>query len=81
MQIQVDGNEAAARIAYLMSEVAFVFPITPSTPMAELTEAWASASKPNVFGNPMSVVQMESETGAAGRAVLTWHLLRLDDFA
>uniref|UniRef100_A0A061SAJ8 pyruvate dehydrogenase (NADP(+)) n=1 Tax=Tetraselmis sp. GSL018 TaxID=582737 RepID=A0A061SAJ8_9CHLO len=65
-QIQTDGNDAAATIAYLLSEVAFVFPIAPSTPMAEAVEAWAAAKKKNVFGSPVSVVQMESEAGAAG---------------
>ena len=49
-----------------MSEAAFVFPITPSTPMAEMSEAWAAAGKQNIFGTGMNVVQMESETGAAG---------------
>eukprot|EP00192_Tetraselmis_astigmatica_P000701 CAMPEP_0117666264 /NCGR_PEP_ID=MMETSP0804-20121206/10277_1 /TAXON_ID=1074897 /ORGANISM="Tetraselmis astigmatica, Strain CCMP880" /LENGTH=1326 /DNA_ID=CAMNT_0005473785 /DNA_START=664 /DNA_END=4644 /DNA_ORIENTATION=+ len=65
-QAQVDGNEAAARVAYLMSEAAFVFPITPSTPMAEMAEAWAAAGKENIFGTGMTCIQMESETGAAG---------------
>eukprot|EP00191_Tetraselmis_sp_GSL018_P017843 CAMPEP_0177584818 /NCGR_PEP_ID=MMETSP0419_2-20121207/4125_1 /TAXON_ID=582737 /ORGANISM="Tetraselmis sp., Strain GSL018" /LENGTH=1297 /DNA_ID=CAMNT_0019074435 /DNA_START=268 /DNA_END=4162 /DNA_ORIENTATION=- len=65
-QIQTDGNDAAVRIAYQMSEVAFVYPITPSTPMAETAEAWAAAKKENIFGSHMTVVEMESETGAAG---------------
>lgn len=62
----VDGNEATARIAYAMSDVSFIYPITPSTPMGELCDQWATDGKKNVFGNVMSITEMESETGAAG---------------
>lgn len=64
--VPMDGNEAAATIAYALSNVSFIFPITPSTPMGELADAWASDGKSNAFGNVMSVTEMESETGAAG---------------
>lgn len=61
-----DGNEAAAYVAYAMSEVAAIFPISPSSAMAEQAEAWMAAGKKNVFGRPVNVMQMQSESGAAG---------------
>mmetsp|Transcript_33261 Transcript_33261/g.73565 ORF Transcript_33261/g.73565 Transcript_33261/m.73565 type:complete len:1321 (+) Transcript_33261:162-4124(+) len=62
----MDGNEATAHVAYAVSDVSFIYPITPSTPMGESADAWAAEGKKNVFGNVMSVTEMESETGAAG---------------
>lgn len=62
----VDGNYAAAHVAYAFSEVAAIYPITPSSPMAELCDQWAGAGQLNVFGQPMTVAQLQSETGAAG---------------
>ncbi len=62
----IDGNEAAARIAYLASEVIAIYPITPSSPMGELADEWASLGRPNLWGLPPRVVEMQSEGGAAG---------------
>ncbi len=61
-----DGNEAAARIAYKVSEVCAIFPITPSSTMAELADQWASEKKSNIWGNIPLIVEMQSEGGAAG---------------
>ena len=62
----LDGNEAAARAAYAMSEVISIYPITPASPMAEYCDDWAAAHKPNLWGTVPSVVEMQSEAGAAG---------------
>jgi pyruvate-ferredoxin/flavodoxin oxidoreductase len=61
-----DGNEAAAHIAYMFSEVAAIYPITPSSPMAEHIDEWASKGRKNLFGDTVSVQEMQSEAGAAG---------------
>ncbi len=61
-----DGNGAAAYISYALSELAIIYPITPSSPMAELADEWQAAEKTNAFGNPLQVVEMQSEAGAAG---------------
>jgi len=65
-KITIDGNTAAATIAYQMSEVAAIYPITPSSTMAELCDAWASENKTNIFGHKVKVVEMQSEGGASG---------------
>jgi pyruvate-ferredoxin/flavodoxin oxidoreductase len=62
----MDGNEAAARIAYALSEVISIFPITPASPMAEHADDWSAAGKPNLWGKVPDVVEMQSEGGAAG---------------
>jgi pyruvate-ferredoxin/flavodoxin oxidoreductase len=62
----MDGNQAAAEASYALTEVATVFPITPSSPMAEGVDEWAAHGKKNLFGQPVSVVEMQSEAGAAG---------------
>jgi pyruvate-ferredoxin/flavodoxin oxidoreductase len=62
----IDGNEAAASVAYRLSEVCCIYPITPSSPMAELADEWASQGMPNVWGTVPVVVEMQSEGGAAG---------------
>jgi pyruvate-ferredoxin/flavodoxin oxidoreductase len=62
----VDGNEAAATVAYRLSEVCCIYPITPSSPMAELADEWSSKGQPNVWGAIPSVMEMQSEGGAAG---------------
>ena len=62
----VDGNEAAARVAYALSEVLAIYPITPSSPMGEAADVWAAAGKPNLWGTVPDVVEMQSEAGAAG---------------
>jgi pyruvate-ferredoxin/flavodoxin oxidoreductase len=64
--VSVDGNEAAARIAHLLSEVIAIYPITPSSPMGELADAWSHRQRPNLWGVVPDVVQMQSEGGAAG---------------
>ena len=61
----MDGNEAAAYIAYALTEVAAIYPITPSSPMAEKTDAWAAEGKKNIFGQSVSLIEMQSEAGAA----------------
>jgi pyruvate-ferredoxin/flavodoxin oxidoreductase len=62
----MDGNTAAAYSSYAFTEVAGIFPITPSSPMADYTDQWAQQGKKNIFGQTVSVVEMESEGGAAG---------------
>ena len=62
----VDGNEAAVSVAYRLNEVCCIYPITPSSPMAELADEWSSARRPNVWGTVPTVVEMQSEGGAAG---------------
>ncbi len=61
-----DGNEAAAYVAYAFSEVAAIYPITPSSPMAEHADAWSAKGKKNIFGQPVRLVEMQSEAGACG---------------
>ena len=61
-----DGNEAAAYVAYAFSEVAGIYPITPSSPMAEKTDEWAANGKKNIFGQTVRLVEMQSEAGACG---------------
>ncbi len=62
----MDGNTAAAHISYAFTEVAAIFPITPSSPMAESVDEWSAQGRKNIFGNPVRVVEMQSEAGAAG---------------
>lgn len=62
----MDGNQAAAYVAYAFTEVAGIYPITPSSPMAEYTDLWASQGKKNLFDMPVKVIEMQSEAGAAG---------------
>lgn len=62
----MDGNTAAAHISYGFTEVAAIFPITPSTPMGETVDEWAAKGKKNIFGEPVKVVEMQSEAGASG---------------
>ena len=62
----IDGNEAAAHVSYNFTEVAGIYPITPASPMAEVTDKWSCEGKLNYFGTPVNVVEMESEAGAAG---------------
>lgn len=61
----MDGNEAAASVAYALSDVAMIYPITPSSPMAEWSDRWAAAGKKNIFGHRLNVSEMQSEAGAA----------------
>ncbi len=62
----MDGNEACATVAYHFTEVAGIFPITPSSPMSEKVDEWAAAGRKNMFGQPVTLVEMQSEAGAAG---------------
>ena len=62
----MDGNTAAAHVAYAYTDVAAIYPITPSSPMADSVDQWSAAGQENIFGNQVKVVEMESEAGAAG---------------
>ena len=62
----MDGNKAAAWTAYAFTEAAAIYPITPSSPMAEYCDEWAAGGKKNIFGHPVRLVEMQSEAGAAG---------------
>lgn len=64
--VVMDGNTAAAHVAYAFTEVAAIYPITPSSPMAEKVDEWASKGRKNLFGTTVDVIQMQSEAGAAG---------------
>ena len=64
--ITCDGNYAASYISYMFSEVAAIYPITPSSTMAEYIDEWAADGQKNIFGRPVKVVEMQSEAGAAG---------------
>src|SRR5881227_556117 len=64
--ITLEGNEAVATIAHALSEVIAIYPITPSTPMGELSDAWSAAGRPNLWGTVPLVIEMQSEGGAAG---------------
>jgi pyruvate-ferredoxin/flavodoxin oxidoreductase len=66
MRATMDGNEAAASVAYRLNEVCCIYPITPSSTMAELADEWSSQGRPNVWGTVPTVVEMQSEGGAAG---------------
>jgi len=62
----MDGNTAAAHVAYAFTEVAAIYPITPSSPMADSVDQWSAAGRENIFGNQVKVVELQSEAGAAG---------------
>ncbi len=66
IKMTVDGNTAAAYVAYAFTEVAAIYPITPSTTMAEVTDEWAANHRKNMFGQEVNVVEMQSEAGASG---------------
>ncbi|MBV9197549.1 MAG: pyruvate:ferredoxin (flavodoxin) oxidoreductase [Solirubrobacterales bacterium] len=66
MRATIDGNQAAVSVAYRLNEVCCIFPITPSSPMAELADEWSSQGRANVWGTVPTVVEMQSEAGAAG---------------
>ena len=61
----IDGNTAAAHVAYAMSDVATLYPITPSSPIGEIADEWAAGGRKNIFGQTMTVRQLQSEAGAA----------------
>ena len=62
----MDGNNAAAHVSYAFTEVAGIYPITPSSPMADYVDQWSAQGLKNIFGNPVKVIEMQSEAGAAG---------------
>jgi len=64
--MSMDGNNATAHVAYAFTEVACIYPITPSSPMAEMIDVWASQGRKNLFGSIVKVVEMQSEAGASG---------------
>ena len=64
--VTIDGNEAAARVAYQLNEVIAIYPITPSSAMGEWADQWAAEHRPNLWGTVPTVVEMQSEGGAAG---------------
>ncbi len=66
MRVTVDGNEAAVSVAYRLNELCAIYPITPSSPMAELADEWASRDRPNLWGSVPTIMEMQSEGGAAG---------------
>lgn len=65
-KMTIDGNTAASHVAYAFSEVAAIYPITPSSPMAESADEWATAKRTNMWGQKLKIAEMESEGGAAG---------------
>ena len=65
-KVTIDGNEAAAYVAHKTNEVIAIYPITPSSPMGEWSDQWSSEGKPNIWGTIPSVMEMQSEGGAAG---------------
>ncbi|MBQ9545518.1 MAG: pyruvate:ferredoxin (flavodoxin) oxidoreductase, partial [Clostridia bacterium] len=65
-KLSMDGNTAAAHVSYAFTEVAAIYPITPSSVMAELTDSWSATGLKNIYGEKVNVVEMQSEAGAAG---------------
>jgi pyruvate-ferredoxin/flavodoxin oxidoreductase len=66
MRTTIDGNEAAVSVAYRLNEVCCIYPITPSSPMAELADEWSSRGRRNIWGSVPAVMEMQSEGDAAG---------------
>ena len=62
----MDGNNAAAHVSYAFTDLAAIYPITPSSVMAEMADKWSVEGRKNIFGNQVKVVEMQSEAGAAG---------------
>ena len=73
----MDGNTAAAYSAYAFTEVAAIYPITPSSPMAEKVDEWAAKGRKNLFGSPVDVIQMQSEAGRQAPATVPSRPVRL----
>ena len=65
-KLTMDGNNAAGHVSYAFTDVAAIYPITPSSVMAEVTDSWSTAGRKNIFGQEVKVVEMQSEAGAAG---------------
>ena len=68
----MDGNHAAAHASYAYSDVAAIYPITPSSVMAEATDEWATQGRKNIFGQEVQVTEMQSEAGAAGAVPVSY---------
>ncbi len=66
IKMTCDGNTAVSHVAYAFSDVAAIYPITPSSPMAEVADEWAAHGRTNLFGQKVKVAEMQSEAGAAG---------------
>ena len=66
LKMTVDGNTAVSHVAYAFSDVAAIYPITPSSPMAEVADEWAAQGRKNLFGQTVQIAEMQSEAGAAG---------------
>ena len=66
IKMTVDGNTAVSHVAYAFSDVAAIYPITPSSPMAEVADEWAAQGRDNLFGQKVRIAEMQSEGGAAG---------------
>ena len=64
--ITMDGNNAAAHVSYAFTEVAGIYPITPSSPMADYVDQWSAQGRKNIFGTTVKVCEMQSEAGASG---------------
>ena len=67
-QQTIDANEAVAHVAYQVSEICSIYPITPSSPMAEHADVWAAERRPNIWGQVPDIIELQSEGGAAGTA-------------
>ena len=65
-KMTIDGNTAVGHVAYAFSDVAAIYPITPSSPMAEVSDEWAANGRKNLFGQTVRIAEMQSEAGAAG---------------
>ena len=68
----MDGNNAAAHVSYAFSEVAAIYPITPSSPMADFVDQWSANGLKNIFGTQVKVVEMQSEAGAEYGLIQRW---------
>ena len=77
-KMTIDGNTAVGHVAYAFSDVAAIYPITPSSPMAEVSDEWAANGRKNLFGQTVRIAEMQSEAGAAG-AVRLFGGWRADD--
>ena len=71
-KLTMDGNNAAGHVSYAFTDLAAIYPITPSSVMAEVTDSWATAGRKNIFGQEVKVVEMQSEAGAAGALTTTY---------
>ena len=86
-KMTIDGNTAASHVAYAFSDVAAIYPITPSSPMAESADEWAANGRTNLFGQKVQVTEMQSEAGAAGAVhgemrawiLRVWNAANLDE--